>query len=56
MAPAGAGMPTKKFLRQAGSSGSSIITLNRASRSAQAMANTSAASQPRLFIWSRPER
>ena len=42
-------MPTKKVLRQAGWSGSSSITLKRASRSAQAMANISAAIQPKLF-------
>ena len=46
MAPAGAGTPTKKLAVQAGRSGSSSITLKRASRSAAQIANTIAAIQP----------
>ncbi len=49
MAPAGAGMPVKNFPIQAGLSGSSIITLKRASRSAAAMAKNSTATQPNVF-------
>src|ERR1700722_13235864 len=46
MAPAGAGMPTKKLAAQAGRLGSSIMTLKRARRSPAAIANTMAAIQP----------
>src|SRR5690348_18340690 len=46
MAPAGAGIPVKKFPAQAGLFGSSIITLNRARRSPAHIAKTSAAIQP----------
>src|SRR5271165_5365104 len=49
IAPAGAGMPTKKLSRQAGWSGSSSITLKRASLSAQAMAKRSVTTQPKLL-------
>ena len=56
MAPAGAGTPTKKLLAQAGLSGSSTITLKRASRSAAQMANTMAAIQPADFSACRPQK
>ena len=55
IAPAGAGMPTKKRACQAGLSGSSSITLKRASRSAQAMAKIIAASQPSRDFLQPPE-
>ena len=46
MAPAGAGTPMKKLPAQAGRLGSSIMTLKRASRRPQQIANTMAAIQP----------
>ncbi len=56
MAPAGAGMPVKKCTCQGGRFGSSIMTLKRARRSAAAIAKTSAANQPKLFISWRPQK
>jgi len=49
-------MPVKKFPAQAGLPGSSIITLKRASRSAEQIANTSAAIQPIDLSSCRPQK
>ena len=49
MAPIGAGMPTKKLAAHGGRSGSSIMTLKRASRRQTQIANTMAAIQPAGF-------
>ncbi len=56
MAPAGAGMPVKKFPAQAGLFGLSIITLKRASRRPAQIANTSATIQPADLSSCKPQK
>jgi hypothetical protein len=56
IAPAGAGMPTKKLPAQAGRFGSSTMTLKRASRSPAQMAKISTAIQPTERSSCRPQK
>ena len=56
MAPAGAGMPVKKLPAQAGLSGSSIMTLKRASRSAAADREHQRDDPARDFRSCRPQK